>query len=208
MISPKTQLIFKEKKIKTNQDLEHFYKQGIKESGFTGVTLGYDSEEQHMKKISQAALLLRDCIQPDDSIVDIGCGWGSLVPLLPVCKYTGVDLISEFIAQAKVRFPRLDFLHADFKDINTSFDWCLLVGIVSCIPNPERLIELAWSKARKGIFVDFTCEGKIVGELNTFNLGQCLLKFLSLGAERVEVFSTNDIWTFFIVQKAGKWLNA
>ena len=56
--------------------------------------------------------LLVDYIRPTTSIIDIGCGWGRLLSLLPRKwrgRYMGVDLCQQFIDLARENFPEHHF---------------------------------------------------------------------------------------------------
>ena len=44
-------------------------------------------------------------IQTNDSIADIGCGFGDMYPYLKKYDYTGIDLNSIAIEKCKSRFP-------------------------------------------------------------------------------------------------------
>lgn len=52
------------------------------------------------------------------SILDVGCGFGEFVKFLPKraqnFKYTGVDIVPEFIAEAKKLYPQHEFFVADY----------------------------------------------------------------------------------------------
>lgn len=79
-------------------------------------------EEQHKR-------LLRDYIDPHHSVLDVGCGWGRLLTLMPFNwygHYLGVDLSPDFIAIAKERHPERSnqFVVADARDDLT---WSLVV---------------------------------------------------------------------------------
>src|SRR4029079_11956274 len=57
-------------------------------------------------------VLLREYIRPapDDRVLDIGCGPGTMVPYLPGTEYVGLDVSPEYIARARGRFPQARFV--------------------------------------------------------------------------------------------------
>lgn len=73
-----------------------------------------DIEEQHKR-------LLQYYIQRHHSVLDVGCGWGRLLTLMPISwfgPYLGIDLSPDFIALAKERHPERinQFVVADARD--------------------------------------------------------------------------------------------
>jgi len=62
-------------------------------------------------------LLARVGIESPDSVVDLGCGAGSLVPMLrqrwPQATLTGVDNSPEMLARARSDHPQVRFIEAD-----------------------------------------------------------------------------------------------
>ena len=64
------------------------------------------------------ANLVKDVNLDNRSVLDVGCGFGDLVPFIASktlhFEYTGVDLMNEFIAEAKKRYPEFEFKAADF----------------------------------------------------------------------------------------------
>lgn len=47
-------------------------------------------------------------VGPCDHLLDIGCGWGRLLDMLPVSwhgRYFGIDLVEDFIEMARERHP-------------------------------------------------------------------------------------------------------
>lgn len=85
--------------------------------------------------------ILRGLIHPDDSILDVGCGYGRLLTLLPrswVGNYLGIDLCPEFVAKARKEHPdrRSSFVVMNVLDLpganpdaGVHFDWAVLVSI-------------------------------------------------------------------------------
>jgi SAM-dependent methyltransferase len=212
MVTPtNAKLLLGGNEVSNNAELIAVYRKRIEKYGMSGQTMFYLDEAQHQTKVAQFAILLHELMQPQDHLLDIGCGYGSLVPLLPPCQYTGIDLVPEFVAYAQSRYNVLEFLVVDLADCHGVYDWCALVGVVNSVKNPEQLIKLAWNKCRKGMLVDFIDERKLTGDgtgLNRFHVGSCLTELLQLGAQSVTVYQTHSVWTVFVASKVGKWVSS
>src|SRR5689334_19916127 len=96
------------REVRTNTELIDIYQRRISNLGFTGETMFYASEAQHQRKLAHFASLLHGLVQPQDSLLDIGCGYGSIVQALPPCRYIGIDLVPEFIVEAQAAYPDLE----------------------------------------------------------------------------------------------------
>jgi SAM-dependent methyltransferase len=194
--------------IEVSDQLVALYQKRAKEFGISGKTMFYMDEAQHQTKVAQFVTLLHNRISYNDTVLDIGCGYGSLSPLLPNCHYLGIDLVPEFIAYARQRYNLLDFEVLDLEAYESDYDWGILLGVVNSVPRPDRLVELAWSKCKKGLFVDFVDRSKLPDDyydLNRFDIGNCLTKLLELGARKVEVYPTSNVWTIFVFTKLDPW---
>lgn len=79
------------------------------------------------------------------SVLDIGCGYGRLVDVLPegVTKYTGIDITHSFIMRARRQYPKWKFYTRDFLDskfADKEFDWGIAIGMRSKdIKDPEGI---------------------------------------------------------------------
>ena len=83
-------------------------------------------------------------IGPNESVLDVGCGWGRLAYLMPTTwrgSYLGIDLSPTFISLAKENHPDLEFQcmpveHLD--DLYTKgyeFDWAVLISFKQMVIN-------------------------------------------------------------------------
>ena len=96
------------------------------------------SEEEHQAHFK--GLLSHLSLKGDVSILDIGCGKGSLIPFIhdyfpqvSLSSYLGIDLVSEFLGYARRVFPQYrfelsDFLAQDFSD--ACFDCVIALGVL------------------------------------------------------------------------------
>jgi len=81
-------------------------------------------------------------LRPGDSILDIGCGPGNMVPFLPPCTYLGVDASPQYIAAAQRRYGhRGKFICEQVKMHHLqeigSFDVVLASGLVHHLDDSE-----------------------------------------------------------------------
>ncbi|QTA86277.1 SAM-dependent methyltransferase domain-containing protein [Desulfonema magnum] len=126
---------------------------------------------------------------------------------MPPCVYKGIDLVSQSVEEARQSYPDLSFECANLTDITDKYDWVFLIAITASIPMPEVLIKKAWELSTKGMIVDFLDPCKDHRDyLNTFKMGACTDLFLEMGAQRIELYPTRNLWNVFVVHKAPFWL--
>lgn len=98
------------------------------------------SEEKWNKAEAQHRGTLQHKIALDDSVLDVGCGYGRLLDLLPkgwFGSYLGIDISPDFIHLAQIRYPGRQFLIKDVLELpitEDKFDWavCIMVkGMIS-----------------------------------------------------------------------------
>lgn len=82
------------------------------------------------------------------SILDVGCGFADIIPILRDrfvdFIYTGVDLVPEFIAIAKERYPEHSFFTEDYfkNPFGQKFDFILCSGVLNGnLGNPELTMQ-------------------------------------------------------------------
>jgi len=104
--------------------------------------------------------ILRRHVGEDTSILDIGCGWGRLLSLLPsewVGHYLGIDLSSDFIEIAKTEYPLHSFLNHDVREpiqcgIGQPYKYDLAI-LISFRPMIIRNAgQETWDKIKANIF--------------------------------------------------------
>ncbi|HZW16267.1 MAG TPA: cyclopropane-fatty-acyl-phospholipid synthase family protein [Brevundimonas sp.] len=105
-----------------------------------GMTL---DEAQVAKKRHLAAKLL---LEPGQSVLDIGCGWGGLAMTLAEeagARVTGVTLSEEQLAVARARAgerglaDRVEFRKQDYRDVEERFDRIVSVGMFEHVGVPN-----------------------------------------------------------------------
>lgn len=100
------------------------------------------------------------------SLLDVGCGRGDFYKYLkkrrwPV-KYTGVDLLPEFIAKARKLYPEAKFIEKDFLQWQASnqYDYVIASGLLSVkLPDNKKYLQESVRKmlklARRGAAFNF-----------------------------------------------------
>ena len=86
--------------------------------------LTYNLLQNLLSKKKSRGLLIEKYVKPDkkDHILDLGCGPGRLIDLLPEgVKYTGIDISAEYIEDAKIRYGnKYNFICSNIMDIDFS----------------------------------------------------------------------------------------
>lgn len=72
---------------------------------------------------------------PGERLLDLGCGPGDILELLPGVDYVGVDASSQYVEAARRRFgARATFIHADLRDAQIDpgerFDAVIAIGVL------------------------------------------------------------------------------
>lgn len=94
------------------------------------------------------------------AILDVGCGFGDIIPFIlsksKQFKYTGVDIVPEFIKVAKERYPGYQFLLRDFfgHPLSKTFDVIISSGtlnfkIPEALAYRQRAIRLMFDQAKE-----------------------------------------------------------
>lgn len=108
------------------------------------------------------AAILRATIQPTESVLDAGCGWGRLLDIMPndwCGDYVGVDIAPAFIKVAQLNYPHRRFHVRSLLDLDdvqvpdgvAVFDWAVLISIRPMIVrNCGREV---WDKMEMGLRV-------------------------------------------------------
>ena len=106
----------------------------------------------------RSRILVREYIRPKpgDRILEIGCGPGTIVPYLPVAEYVGFDASSEYIEQARSRFPTAKFVCERVSQFTLAernyFDIVLAIGILHHLYDEEalQLFKIAHAALKPG----------------------------------------------------------
>lgn len=112
------------------------------------------------------------------TILDVGCGTGTLVDLLRPKEYLGVDINPQFIRLAKKKFPGRSFKVMDVtKDAlpSKSFDYVLIMNVLHHLSDLELVGLLTkikrWRRAKQVVIVESKPNGLVGNILGKFDAG-------------------------------------
>jgi cyclopropane fatty-acyl-phospholipid synthase-like methyltransferase len=83
-------------------------------------------------------------LKPDHLVLDAGCGYGRIAPMIAplVAEYVGVDFSAKAIEQARATAPEnAQFIVGDIVDVNGEFDVIVMVGIQSSVSYRPEVID-------------------------------------------------------------------
>jgi SAM-dependent methyltransferase len=187
--------------VRTYGDLAELYRRRVAMSGFTSETLFYRNQQQHELKLRSFARLAAK-IAAGQSVLDIGCGYGELLRFggLPG-EYVGIDLVNDFVQEARGRYPRQHFEVADVFDY-TCFkpDWSLLVGVLSSVPTPKAVLSRAAELAQRGVMFDITLGERLPADfvgLIRWSLEELGRLLHELGLVVTESYDAGATWVIF-----------
>lgn len=117
---------------------------------------GYeDVPEVRLRRLARVAELLPD----EGRILDIGVGWGEIIPLLSGKKgrkYVGLDFSEAMIDQVRKKFPEVELIHGDISHLPGSFDVIMALEVCEHIVAHkvmEFYRQIAERLSNGGIFV-------------------------------------------------------
>jgi len=123
--------------------------------------------------------ILKQFIQPEDSLLDVGCGWGRLLHLLPESWdgiYHGIDISPDFVELAREEhesqywFFQMDMLEIpENAGLEREYDWAVAISVKHMII--REVSTEAWAtreeailtRAKKILFLEYDVDdpGKI-----------------------------------------------
>lgn len=105
-----------------------YYTQKIKQFGIDSKGVDWNSKESQFLRFEQLTKII---LKDDFSILDYGCGYGSLIEFLKLkyksFNYLGIDISEEMIANAKQLYPDYEF-KTQLQD-KLYFDYIVASGI-------------------------------------------------------------------------------
>jgi ubiquinone/menaquinone biosynthesis C-methylase UbiE len=98
----------------------------------------------------------RYIIASDASVLEIGCGSGELLALLPNRDVAGIDLSAKQIESAKIRLPHGKFVVCSAESLRSAgildrhFDYIVLSDLVNLLSDVQQILENLMQFARPG----------------------------------------------------------
>ncbi|MBI4825098.1 MAG: class I SAM-dependent methyltransferase [Nitrospirae bacterium] len=163
------------------EDLRQTYSGDYPELGDISTSEKWDSlsgmesvPEVRIKRLEKAARL----IDADKKILDIGVGWGEILPMLlkenKAADYTGIDFSAEVIKRLSAKYPGQKFLNVTVDKLNEKYDYILVLEVLEHIV-PSRVFDFL-NEARRLLKDDGVLIVSVPLEdlkNNTFVCGKC-----------------------------------
>ena len=185
--------------ISTSAELVELYAERIAAFGVSSVAMFYASEEQHVSKLQAFSEAAATVLRSGESVLEIGSGYGQLLNYCSVPgTYLGVELVLAFVEEARRRHPSQRFVHADIMNLEVgSWDWVLMPGVLSAVPQPKMLLRRAIDIAQLGVLFDVTVEGRLPSsyrDLNRWQLSDAYRFIASTGFQATTMADRNRSW--------------
>lgn len=117
--------------------------------------MGYS--DVNSQKIHFENLIKSIDIIEEDSVLDVGSGFGDLYPYLKKYNYTGMDLNSIAVEKSKIRFPEANFLEMDLASIEDRYDWIICSNLfitaypMDMIAYMSKCVSIMYEQCNKGM---------------------------------------------------------
>lgn len=148
------------------ESVNALYSSLLREHGSSAAAVGIPRDNQHLRYHSVSRRLPLDA---DFSLLDYGCGLGHLRGFLIQagfgnCRYSGVDINPDFLAESRARHPSCEFLsREEYTLSNTMYDFSVAIGTFNLLYADEvdqqefiaSEIDLVFSRTTKAMFVNF-----------------------------------------------------
>ncbi|MBX4197834.1 class I SAM-dependent methyltransferase [Candidatus Parcubacteria bacterium] len=135
-----------------------FYRQSIADFGLDDARSVHWASRYNQQKRFQILSAVADL--NGHSVLDVGCGLGDLYTFFLEnnidVKYSGIDIMTEFINRARERFPEARFTLESIEDLKKSYDYILASGVLSFkienhIAHYYALIKKMYTHASKAL---------------------------------------------------------
>lgn len=153
------------KEVDKNICIERYTDRFLK-NGYSPESLGWGKQNKESIRFQ----ILREIgIGPQDSVLDVGCGFGDFRKYLLSKnwngKYVGVDIVEALLTEARQQQPDIEVYNLDIQEKNTEldkFDFVVSSGVFNFKLEGEdnyefieSLIKSMFEIAEKGVAVDF-----------------------------------------------------
>lgn len=184
--------------IATEQDVDYdtYWKE---KRGEGGSYLGKMSSWQ-----KQRGDIIANVIGTNDtvSILDIACGQGEILNYMKQEKGVHIDRMigadnSKVVLEAAKEYG-LETHYLDIREMETfeklpNVDYSMMLEILEHIPNPEQVLEAAYAKSSKGVFVSIPNTGFIIYRLRLFFIGSFPVQWRIHPSEHLRFWTVRDL---------------
>ncbi|MEW6530019.1 MAG: glycosyltransferase [Thermodesulfobacteriota bacterium] len=102
--------------------------------------------------------IYQDLVPPGQKVLEVGCATGDLLAALAPSEGVGVDLSGQMVHQAREKYPKLSFVHADIHGaaLEGTFDTIILSDVVNDLWDVQQVFERikAWCSPRTRIILN------------------------------------------------------
>lgn len=140
------------------------------------------------------------------SLLDVGCGFGSFLELVSNdVDYSGIDLVPEFIREARRRYPERRFLSGDVSELRgRKYDVVILAGVFSSVPNPEKTLHESVRRSKRYVIFDVSVTGRVrdgFEGLNSWTKTEVAQMCADLGFVVEEIEDSGKVWVVVTAMK-------
>lgn len=103
--------------------------------------------------------IFREFVPPGRSVLEVGCGTGTLLSRLSPANGVGIDISPKMVEIAAAKFPGLRFLVADGEDfrLDETFDFVIVPDVIEHLTDPPAMFRSVRGCCRPGSRVIVTC---------------------------------------------------
>jgi len=128
-----------------------------------GTVAYYHSHRQKPEDLYESERYFLPQVLPQvESVLDVGCATGAFSDIMksfnPGLRYTGIDVIPEFVSIAKAKHPKDSFHYGDgihFPFPPASFDLVFATGVLHLNSKYDEMLRAMWNLAKRYVLCDF-----------------------------------------------------
>lgn len=134
-----------------------------------------NSSTHYSRMICYKNIAINLNLEKKSKVLDVGCGIGNLLKILPESNKYGVDIAKEYIRKAKLNIPEGTFVQASVEKLpfdDEYFDFVFCTEVLEHVNNPEKVVNEISRVCKKNAIV-------IYSTFNNSNLKNLIsLKFI------------------------------